>query len=98
MDIFRFVGSLTGIIPDGFTYKNILTGHGMITRRKGWEFQLAYTTLGHLLDFETSYTIKEDHAGFRIQVIVLGLFAEFQVYDSRHWDYKNNQWEDPSKD
>lgn len=37
---------------------------------------------------------KKDHAGFHWFLIIWPLHFEFNIYDSRHWDYDNNKWEE----
>lgn len=41
---------------------------------------------------ELEWTIKQDHAGVRIELGLIGYKAAFNFYDNRHWDYKNNSW------
>jgi hypothetical protein len=38
------------------------------------------------------YTIQQDHAGLRVVLGLFGYECEFHVYDTRHWDDKNNRW------
>jgi hypothetical protein len=46
-----------------------------------------------LFKFNVSLTQKCDHAGFNLTVCLLGLEAQFMIYDNRHWDYENNCWQ-----
>lgn len=41
---------------------------------------------------EFEWTIKQDHAGVRIELGLIGYKAVFNFYDNRHWDYENNSW------
>jgi hypothetical protein len=43
------------------------------------------------IDFESSF--RRDHAGIRVMLGLFGYSIEFHLYDTRHWDYKNNRWE-----
>lgn len=77
-----------------YSFNNILTGHGSIWKpHKFWEFQLAKIPSSFLFGFQASFNTKQDHAGFRIELTLFGLFIEFQIYDHRHWDYEANDWE-----
>jgi len=51
----------------------------------------AYKT-NAILGFSTHYSVKEDHAGFALEFIVLGFVFTFVFYDYRHWDYENDRW------
>lgn len=41
---------------------------------------------------EFEWTIKQDHAGVRLELGLIGYKAAFNFYDNRHWDYENNHW------
>jgi len=42
---------------------------------------------------------KTDHAGIGLFLkIYTILYFHIQLYDHRHWDRKEHQWEDPEKD
>jgi len=64
---------------------------GSLTRHKVWEFN-GYRT-HHLINAGFKLITKGDHAGIQIELGVFGYSIEFQTYDTRHWDYENNQWE-----
>jgi hypothetical protein len=69
---------------------------------KGWSktlFSKSYDTLlkhkfielecykdGHLLSFMLAWTIRQSHAGFDLEIGLLGYNFHFNVYDSRHWN------------
>ena len=55
-----------------------------------WEFGVYKTNaiIRCILDF----TIRQDHAGFCIELDLFGWGVEFRIYDSRHWDYENDCW------
>lgn len=48
-------------------------------------------------DLDISWTRKQDHAGLKLDFELLGLNLVIQVYDSRHWDYENDEWENSCK-
>lgn len=41
-----------------------------------------------------SLTTKRDHAGFELALALFPFRVEFIIYDHRHWDEKNNKWEE----
>jgi hypothetical protein len=47
----------------------------------------------HLFGFEFKIGFKEDHAGVRAALSLFGTEIYFHVYDTRHWDYQNNCWQ-----
>ena len=65
-----------------------------LSEHKHLEFEVFYSNR-ELFQIEFKFQpIKEDHAGGRILINILGWEAELRFYDNRHWDYKNNCWED----
>lgn len=40
-----------------------------------------------------NWTVKQDHAGLRFEVGLLGFCFDINFYDCRHWNNDNNQWE-----
>ena len=64
---------------------------GLLTQYKVWEFN-GYRT-HHLINSSFKLTTKGDHAGIQFELGVFGYSIEFQIYDTRHWDYENNHWE-----
>lgn len=59
---------------------------------KYWEINVyRYPVLGSL---ELSLKNKTDHAGFSFGFGILGYAIEFMIYDNRHWDDKNNCWDE----
>lgn len=74
-------------------FKNLWNKAGSITRRKHWELELyRYSPefLGIRLD--TGWR-GHDHAGFSVELILLGYILHAKIYDSRHWNYRTNSWE-----
>ena len=58
---------------------------------KFWEFNVYKDNSIIRLTFD--FTIRTDHAGFGLDIALLGWSVEFRFYDSRHWDHTNNCWE-----
>lgn len=66
---------------------------GSFTKNKHWEIELTkYSNyfLGIRLD---ACWRGRDHAGFSVELMLLGYCFHVNIYDSRHWDYENNCWE-----
>ena len=34
-----------------------------------------------------------DHCGPQLEISILGFYFNIKIYDSRHWDYDTNSWE-----
>ena len=56
-----------------------------------WEFGVYKTNaiIRCIIDF----TIRQDHAGFGMELDLFGWGVEFRVYDSRHWNVETECWE-----
>jgi hypothetical protein len=71
-------------------WKILWNTSGSITKHKAVEFN-GYCT-GHIVDAEFDLTVKGDHAGARVMLVLLGYGVELHFYDMRHWDYDRNSW------
>jgi len=60
---------------------------------KFWELQISNEFEGPYFNFKISWTRKEDHAGFQILIEIFNFMFDFNIYDSRHWDYDTNTYE-----
>lgn len=45
-----------------------------------------------LFRIEFEWSIRQDHAGVRIELGLLGYKGSFTFYDSRHWNYEEGRW------
>ncbi len=73
-------------------FQNIKCWHGPTPiKNKYWEFQIYKSS--DILDLGIHVTHRQSHAGIRISIGFLGLNAEFQIYDNRHWNNKLQSWE-----
>lgn len=61
-----------------------------ILKHKHWEFNIYKTSDIIGIDFDITHQC--DHAGFSIQLSLFGYSAEYQFYDSRHWDRERKSW------
>lgn len=57
---------------------------------KYWEVQVMKDD--ELIRIEFEFTTRQDHAGVRLELGLLGYKIAATVYDSRHWDHERNQW------
>ena len=60
-------------------------------KHKHWEVQVMKSC--ELFRIEFSWTAKEDHAGLRLELGLLGYQIDFSFYDSRHWNTEKDCWE-----
>ena len=75
-------------------YKKYFSYYKPISKNKNIELEFFYSNY-NLLNFEIDFhPIGRDHAGFGLDVNILGWELNFRLYDSRHWDYKNWCWEE----
>jgi hypothetical protein len=42
---------------------------------------------------DINWTVKQDHAGLKCDVGLLGFCFDINFYDCRHWNDDKNQWE-----
>ena len=47
----------------------------------------------NLFEVHISTPIRQDHAGVRIVLALLGYGVHFTFYDTRHWNYDKGRWE-----
>jgi hypothetical protein len=47
-----------------------------------------------IIGLSLAATARQSHAGVKFGVALLGLNIEFDLHDSRHWDYEQQQWKD----
>ena len=66
--------------------------HGKVYGNKYWELEMLRQHEWQWFKFCIDLTRKTDHAGFRLEIEVLGYNLMFQIYDCRHWDYENNEY------
>ena len=73
-------------------YKLIWFKHGKtFLKNKFWELQISQDD--ELLRLEFEYTIRQDHAGLRLEFGLMGYKFTMTIYDNRHWNYLINSWE-----
>ena len=46
----------------------------------------------NIITVSLSYCIRQDHAGLRIVLGLIGYECQLHIYDTRHWDDETNSW------
>lgn len=65
-----------------------------LSKHKVVEVQASTVSIDELLSFEVDLSLAGYNlAGFHISLMLLWFFFDFNLYDTRHWDYENNCWE-----
>ena len=77
--------------PFSYRFTNLFNRHGRINAKKAWELN-GYRTNAIFLA-SLIFTVRGDHAGLKLHFGLFGTEIEFQIYDSRHWDYRKDTWE-----
>jgi hypothetical protein len=73
-------------------FRNIWDKSGIIFKYKAWEVQLYKNSDSIIgLGFKLSFRGR-DHAGLQINLGLFGYRFDMMIYDTRHWDYKNDMW------
>lgn len=69
------------------------------TENKAVSFQVSKFAPGNIFDLTFRLSWRgEDHAGVLLSVQVLRWFVMVNLYDTRHWNYKKNDWYEPGQD
>ena len=75
------------------SYRQIFIKNGGITKNKYWEIEFnRYPRTLFSIGF--SLTFRESHSGVNIAFGLFGYWFMFQIYDSRHWNFIGNCWEE----
>jgi hypothetical protein len=63
----------------------------LVTQTKAVEFNIYKTAI--IVGLEFDWTLRQDHAGIRAELSLLGRTVELNWYDTRHWNSAANRWE-----
>jgi hypothetical protein len=76
-------------VTDDFLFK-----HWQLGKHKNLELQISYWGMQTFagLELDTRWC-GHDHAGFRLNIELMGCMISMQLYDSRHWNYEEARWE-----
>jgi len=75
------------------TFKNLYCYAKAVlwTKFKMFEVELLYYPR-KFLSFQINSSYKCDHAGFGIEIGLLGYTVSATIYDTRHWNYDESKW------
>ena len=59
-------------------------------KNKYWEAE--FTKDDELFRIEFEWSIRQDHAGVKLELGLIGYKFRFTFYDSRHWNYEEGRW------
>ena len=75
------------------SFNNLYYFSKQITCTKSFELEFFINSTS-LIEIQLDCRLKgRDHAGLSINIIFLGFGFGARIYDHRHWDYKNDTWE-----
>lgn len=64
-------------------------------KNKYWEAQLSKDE--ELLRIEFEWSMRQDHAGVRCELGLIGYKMSFSFYDCRHWNNEEGRWYNPGE-
>jgi hypothetical protein len=73
-------------------FKNLWHTDGSFTKNKHWELEFTKHSYD-VVNVSVALTTRSDHAGLHLKLALFSYMISFDIYDSRHWDYKNKCWE-----
>jgi hypothetical protein len=80
---------------DDFRSETYFHREPLLTQHKAMNFQISKFDAFHIIDFD--FTIEfsgRDHAGPNLHCWIFGYGFVVQLYDTRHWDYENERWQE----
>lgn len=74
-------------------FETVFWFHKKLFVSKSFELEF-FKNSDSLMELQFDFRLKGiDHAGPSITVVFFGLGFGAKIYDHRHWDYRNNKWE-----
>ncbi len=74
-------------------FDNLFCFSGGISTHKAWEFE-GYKHSYDFAEISINWKLRTDHAGLRICLALFGYGLVAHIYDTRHWNYTDNKYED----
>ena len=74
------------------SFQNLFCISKLFTKHKAWEFEVLYVAQT-IVECDFSIRVKTDHAGLDLSFGLFGYVAHFVIYDTRHWDDENDDYE-----
>ncbi len=72
-------------------FKSGYVWSGNLFKNKFWELQAMRTH--DVVCAQLEITQKQDHAGFRVELGLVSFNIAFTIYDNRHWNHIEGNWE-----
>jgi hypothetical protein len=84
--------SLNFIISNPWSdlFKHVQAWNGQLSVNKAWEIEIYRSNT--IIEFESKFTVRQDHAGLTIGLGLFSYTLRAQFYDTRHWDYAEKKW------
>ena len=76
--------------PFSRRFDNLFNRSALISKNKAVEFEIVKNNSILSIDFRLS--TRCDHAGASLEIGLLGYGCMLQYYDTRHWNYKQEQY------
>jgi hypothetical protein len=76
--------------PFSHKFSHLFVRSFKISKNKYCEFEIYRSDV--IFSFDFQYSINRDHAGLNVGFGLLTFDMNFQMYDTRHWDYEKKQW------
>jgi hypothetical protein len=93
MNIFKFRLELANPFDRWEYFKPLGSIGSRLFAHKAWE--LEHSILSTMfIDIDIDWKRQCDHAGLFIGIGMLGYGIMFSIYDTRHWNYTTNSWEE----
>lgn len=73
-------------------FKNLWNKSWLLFKNTGAELEVIYHDYD-IAAINFALTFRQDHAGIVFSVGLLYYNIHFTLYDTRHWDIANNQWQ-----
>jgi hypothetical protein len=89
MNILNLRFELTNPFDRWDHFRNLGCLFGRISQHKAWELEHSYYS-PMLIDADIRWRHRTDHAGVDITLGILGYGISFRIYDTRHWNDKQN--------
>lgn len=83
--------NLSIVNPFSDRFSMVSSSSKLITTNTAIEANIYRTAT--IIRLTLEYSIRQDHAGLRIEFGLFGYDYELQIYDTRHWNYKKKAWE-----
>jgi hypothetical protein len=93
MNIFNFRLEVSNPFDRWDYFKPLGCISGQLSAHKAWELEHSLLS-PMLLHIDISWTRNKDHAGLTVGIGVFGYGVLFSIYDTRHWNYTTNTWEE----